>query len=135
MATNGVRKPFRWHREQYIVLDDPSITEDLRLYIPEGRVLDNDPETDLRMIIIKGSHLLVGHQGADKLYMQCRKCFYWPNMKKDFDQYVQECMLCQKNKDCTGKPCSDPKILEILLRPWESIAINFLGPFNVSRGY
>jgi hypothetical protein len=34
MAQNGVRKPFKWHREQYIVLDDPSITENLRLYIP-----------------------------------------------------------------------------------------------------
>jgi hypothetical protein len=25
-------------------------------------------------------------------------------MKKDFDQYVQECMLCLRNKDSTGKP-------------------------------
>jgi hypothetical protein len=134
MAKNGVRKPFKWHRE-FIVLDDPSITANLRLYIPEGRVIDDDDETELRNIIIKGSHLSVGHQGADKSYMQCRKCFYWPNMKKDFDQYVQGCMLCQKNKDYTGKPYGDPKIMEIPLRPWESIAIDFLGPFNVSRGY
>jgi hypothetical protein len=67
--------------------------------------------------------------------MQCRKCFYWPNMKKDFDQYVQECMLCLRNKDSTGKPIGDPKIPDIPLRPWESIAIDFLGPFSVSDGY
>jgi hypothetical protein len=120
----------------YIVLDDPLITENLRLYIPEGRITDDgDSAPTLRTIIIKSSHLSVGHQGADKSYMQCRKCFYWPNMKKDFDQYVQECMLCQRNKNSTGKPIGDPKIPEIPLRPWESIAIDFLGPFNVSNGY
>jgi transposase InsO family protein len=55
--------------------------------------------------------------------------------EKDFDQYVQECMLCLRNKDSTGKPIGDPKILDIPLRPWESIAIDFLGPFSVSDGY
>jgi hypothetical protein len=44
----------------------------------------------------------------------------------------QECILCQRNKDSTGKPIGDPKIPDIPLRPWESIAIDFLGPFNVS---
>jgi transposase InsO family protein len=116
-------------------LDDPSITENLQLYIPEGQVTDDDPITDLRTIIIKSSHQVVGHQGADKSYMHCQKCFYWPNMKKDFDQYVQECMLRLRNKDSTGKPIGDPKIPEITLEPWESIAIDFLGPFNVSNGY
>jgi hypothetical protein len=88
MARTGVRKPFKWHREKYIVLDDPSITENLRLYIPEGRIIDDDDDSapTLRTIIIRSSHLSVGHQGSDKSYMQCRKCFYWPNMKKDFDQ-------------------------------------------------
>jgi hypothetical protein len=135
MAQNGVRKPFKWHREQYIVLDDPSITENLRLHILEGRITDDDSAPTLRTIIIRSSHQSVGHQGADKSYIQCQKCFYWPNMKKDFDQYVQECMLCLRNKDCTGKPIGDTKILKIPLRPWESIAIDFLGPFNVSNGY
>jgi hypothetical protein len=136
MAQTGVRKPFKRHREQYIVLDDPLITENLRLYIPEGRITDDDDSAPtLRTIIIRSSHLSVGHQGSDKSYMQCRKCFYWPNMKKDFDQYVQNCMLCLRNKDATSKPIGDPKIPEIPPRPWESVAIDFLRPFNVSNGY
>jgi hypothetical protein len=56
-------------------------------------------------------------------------------MKKDFDQYCQECLPCQPNKDSTGKPIGDPKIPDIPLQPWESIAIDSLGPFNVSDGY
>jgi hypothetical protein len=60
MAQNGVRKPFKWHREKYIVLDDPSITENLRLYIPEGRIINDDSAPTLRTIIIRSSLLSVG---------------------------------------------------------------------------
>jgi hypothetical protein len=134
MAQNGVRRPFSGH-DKYIILDDPSCTENFRLYIPEVRIDDNDPATDLRTKIVKSSHLLVGHQGADKSYMHCRKYFYWPNMRKDFDDYVNGCMTCQRNKDATGKPIGDPKIMDIPVKPWESIAIDLLGPFNVSNGY
>jgi hypothetical protein len=52
MARTGVRKHFKWHREKYIVLDDSSITENLRLYIPEGRIVDDDSAPTLRTIII-----------------------------------------------------------------------------------
>jgi hypothetical protein len=126
MAQNGVRRPFSWH-DKYIVLDDPSCTENLRLYVPEAE--------DLRTKIVKSSHLLVGHQGAEKSYMHCRKYFYWPNMKKDFDDYVNNCMPCQRKKDATGKPFGEPRIPGIPVKPWESIAIDFLGPFHVSNGY
>jgi hypothetical protein len=67
--------------------------------------------------------------------MHCRKYFYCPNMKKDFDDYVNNCMPCQRNKDATGSPFGEPRIPDIPVKPSEAIAIDFLGPFHVSNGY
>jgi hypothetical protein len=134
MVQNGIRRPFKWHRE-FVVLDDPSITENLRLYIPNGNLDDDDPNTDIRKIFIVNTHLTTGHQGSDKLYIECRKYFYWPGMKKDVDEYCPKCLCCGRNKDSTTKPIGEPPPMDIPLRPWESIAIDFLGPFPSSNGF
>jgi hypothetical protein len=134
MSKNGVRKPFRWF-DDYIVLDDPSITTNLRVYVPEASILPEEPGSSLRRIIINSSHKAVGHQSSEKSYIIARQNFYWPSMKRDFDEFCRECLECQRTKHLTTKPPGEPHILDIPLQPWESIAIDFLGPFVSCNGY
>jgi hypothetical protein len=134
MSKNGVRKPFRWFND-YIVLDDPTITTNLRVYVPEAAILPEEPQSSLRHIIINSSHKAVGHQSSEKSYIIARQSFYWPGMKRDFDEFCRSCSECQRVKDLTTKPFGVAQILDIPVQPWDSIAMDFVGPFPSSNGY
>jgi hypothetical protein len=135
MVRNGVRQPCRWFNDKYIVLDDPSITTNLRVYIPEASIIPDEPASSIRQMIINRSHKAVGHQSSEKSYIIARQSFYWPGMKRQFDEFCRQCVDCQRTKDLTTKPQGEAHILEIRLRPWESIAIDFLGPFTSCNRY
>jgi hypothetical protein len=134
MSKNGVRKPFRWF-DDYIVLDDPSITTNLRVYVPGASILPEEPESSLRRIIVNSSHKAVGHQSSEKSYIIARQNFYWPGMKRDFDEFCRSCSECQRVKDLTTKPFGIAQILEIPVQPWDSISMDFVGPLPSSNGY
>lgn len=39
-----------------------------------------------------------GHQGSTKTYQRIQRSYKWPNMKKDIENYIKSCNLCQLNK-------------------------------------
>jgi hypothetical protein len=53
---------------------------------------------------------------------------------QDVVAFVRECDNCQRNKLSTSRPAGRAYTLEIPSRPWQSIAIDFLGPLTVSHG-
>jgi len=56
-------------------------------------------------------------------------------MYKDVEQYVKTCHECQLNKQQpTSKPAGIGQVLPIPQRPWESIAMDFVGPLTRSNG-
>jgi hypothetical protein len=134
MSKNGVRKPFRWF-DDYIVLDDPSITTNLRVYVPAASILPEEPGSSLRRIIVNSSHKAVGHQSSENSYIIARQNFYWPGMKRDFDEFCRSCSECQRVKDLATKPFGVAQILDIPVQPWDSIAMDFVGPLPSSNGY
>jgi transposase InsO family protein len=56
-------------------------------------------------------------------------------MFKDVERYVQTCPDCQVNKQPTTKPAGVAHVLPIPERPWQSVAIDFIGPITASQGY
>lgn len=40
-----------------------------------------------------------GHSGIHATYQKLKSIFYWPKMIKDVKTIVQECEICQRNKD------------------------------------
>jgi len=44
------------------------------------------------------------HPGATKMYQDLKKLFWWPGMKKDIDEFVYACLICQKSKIEHQKP-------------------------------
>lgn len=67
-----------------------------------------------------------GHVGYNKTYSKVRKSFFWPNLKSDVLHYVRECLHCQQVKIKQHRMPGLMQPLEITLRKWESISMDFI---------
>ena len=48
-----------------------------------------------RVLELAHSHLVFGHKGAGATYQLLRASYYWPTMKRDVDDFVRRCSVCQ----------------------------------------
>ena len=66
------------------------------------------------------------HPGFDKMYLDIKQHYWWPNMKAEIATYVGKCLTCAKVKVEYHKP------LGLLQKPvipewkWERITMNFI---------
>ena len=56
-------------------------------------------------------------------------------MMDDIEDHCRRCPSCQVSKYPTQKPAGTAKTLPIPTRPFESLALDFLGPLPKSEGY
>ncbi|KAK1427827.1 hypothetical protein QVD17_16523 [Tagetes erecta] len=91
-----------------------------RIWIPNR---DN-----LRTIILNEAHKsrYSIHPGSDKMYMDLRKQYWWPGMKKDIALYVAKCLTCSKVKAEHQRPSGLLVQPEIPVWKWESISMDFI---------
>ncbi|GKA56732.1 putative reverse transcriptase domain-containing protein, partial [Tanacetum coccineum] len=76
------------------------------------------------------------HPGSDKMYLDLKKLYWWPNMKKDIALYVSKCLTCSKVK------AKHQKSSGLLVQPelpewkWERITMDFITKLQkTSNGY
>jgi transposase InsO family protein len=138
ITLNGPQAPYTWHSSGFVVLNDKTLARHPRVYIPDGNIFPGRKDASLRQIFIHSAHEGTMHQGLDKTYMALRQNVYWPNMYREIKEFCSACLPCQRNKDPTTKPHGVARMLDLPTRPWQSIAIDFLGPLNRAgdgRGY
>jgi transposase InsO family protein len=128
-------QPFNTHPLGYILFQRPG--KGIRVYVPEGPFTPDDTgiESTVRTTIIAEAHHELAHLGTQKTYLHIAPHCYWPKMFKDVERYVQTCPECQVNKQPTTKPAGVAHVLPIPERPWQSVAIDFIGPITASQGY
>eukprot|EP00899_Mesostigma_viride_P011190 jgi/Mesvir1/20071/Mv25404-RA.1 len=99
--------------------------EEWRLYVPEL----------CRAALLHELHdsLLGGHQGSHRLLPRARKHFYWPGMKEYIETYVRQCPSCQIMKPRNTGSQAVPKTLPDPMGPWDSIMMDFIGPFKKTK--
>ena len=66
------------------------------------------------------------HPGADKMYQDLKKLYWWPNMKADIAQYVSWCLTCSKVKAEHQKPSGLLVQPELPEWKWERITMDFI---------
>ena len=66
------------------------------------------------------------HPGKDKTYKQAKLKCYWPQMRKNIYDYVDNCLICAKAKGHTGTPAP---MLEYPIpdHPWGRVHLDTLG--------
>ncbi|GJZ49549.1 putative reverse transcriptase domain-containing protein [Tanacetum coccineum] len=66
------------------------------------------------------------HPGATKMYLDLKKNYWWPGMKRDCVKCVEKCLTCLKVKAEHQKPYGKIQPLEIPVWKWEKITMNFV---------
>lgn len=91
---------------------------------------------DLKKQILLTFHdsALGGHSGERTTYQRLKLVFYWPQMKKSVVDYIQQCLVCQKNK---AEHTPYPGLLQPLPIPemaWTRISMDFVEDLPKSQG-
>jgi hypothetical protein len=73
-----------------------------------------------------------GHRGMNKTFMEIRKRYEWPNMKRDIEKYVKRCKSCQMNKTL-GPRRKAPTEITTATRQFERGALDIVGPTAVTN--
>ena len=104
---------------------------DMTLCVPNG-TLDGK---SVRGIILETGHELVGHYGPQKTIDYIRRWYWWPRMSDSALKFCNTCSICQRTKGDYTKAAGLLHSLPIPTQPWESIGMDFIGPFPESRGF
>jgi len=95
-------------------------TELLRIILPQP----------FREIVIQSAHNL-GHFGNNKTYNSVSRNYFWPHMRKQVYNFVQTCVICQRNK--LSKNIKRDSIRFPLTTKFKTVHIDIVGPLKRSR--
>jgi len=79
--------------------------------------------------IINHAHKVLGHLGALWMVDYIHRWYWWPGLSKEVDWFCRLCPVCQMTKMSNEKPAGLLHSLPIPQRPWNSIVMDFVGPF------
>ena len=86
-----------------------------------------------RRKILYLAHDKGGHLGIKKVKNLVSRNFVWPNLYKDVTWYVKSCDICQKMDKLN--PRKAPMVQrQVMTEPYESLALDIVGPFPTAKG-
>jgi hypothetical protein len=77
----------------------------------------------------------MGHYGDQRTCEYICHWYWWPQMAKSTANFCRTCKSCQRSKGSMQKPTGKLHPLPIPTKPWDSIGMDFVGPFPKSRGH
>ncbi|CAB0035442.1 unnamed protein product [Trichogramma brassicae] len=85
---------------------------------------------DVKPRVLHDFHDAAGHPGEDETYRAIRNRFYWPNIRKNVRNHVKLCRICacgkkSKTSNADIRPHQPNE-------PWNSIAVDFMGPYPIT---
>jgi hypothetical protein len=112
--------------------------------INEGLIYTSNPRGDQVVCIphdrelitqlIDQAHNTLGHFGNQCTTEYLRRWYWWPRMGRDLREFCKTCEVCSRAKGSTQKPMGKLHPLPIPVKPWDSIGMDFIGPFPESKG-
>ncbi|KAF7770793.1 hypothetical protein Agabi119p4_6767 [Agaricus bisporus var. burnettii] len=85
--------------------------------------------------VINRCHEILGHYGEQRTSEYIRRWYWWPALVKDCKAFCKSCQTCATSKTSTTKPSGELHSLPIPVRPWQSIGMDFVGPFPEAKGH
>lgn len=74
------------------------------------------------------------HEGYQKTLHRIARDFYWPGMKRSIQDFVRECVVCQRNKVEHLKPARLLQPLPVPHQVWSDISMDFITGLPRSQG-
>ena len=85
--------------------------------------------------LLTKAHEIMGHYGEQRTCEYLRRFFWWPGMSKTTREFCRTCEACHRAKTTNQRPTGKLHSLPIPVKPWDSIGMDFVGPFPESRGF
>ena len=85
-------------------------------------------------IVIDHVHQTIGHYGQWKTSNYIQQSYWWPQMATDIEAFWRSGGKCQTNKTDMQKLQGLLHSLPIPDKPWQSVGMDFMGPFPWSQG-
>ncbi len=117
------------------------VTDGLIYYTPgvETRLLGipkaNYGPRRITELLLDQAHKVLGHFGRLRTSNYIRRWYWWPTLQSDTERFCKSCPQCQMNKVNTQLPPGLLNSMPIPSQPWESIGMDFVGPFPPSRNF
>ena len=92
-------------------------------------------DTTLHGRIIEQAHVIVGHFGPLKTAEYVRRWYWWPRLQYEIEKFCDSCEPCVRSKGEYRPPRGKLHSLPTPFRSWESIGMDFIGPFPASEGH
>jgi hypothetical protein len=92
-------------------------------------------ENSLTTQLLTMAHKIVGHYGDQCTCEYLQQWYWWPQMTNSTDHFCRTCVACQRSKGQTQRPAGKLHPLPIPTKPWDSIGMDFVGPFPESKGF
>ena len=86
-------------------------------------------------IVLDQAHKTLGHYGPQKTAEYVRRYFWWSRIGQDAEQFCNTCAICQTTKSSTQRVPGLLHSLPVPYLPWNSIAMDFVGPFPESKDH
>ena len=116
----GAVKDFR-------IAKDGSIHLEGRLCVPR------DPELIEKILKEAHSTMYSVHPGRDKMLADLKQYFWWMNMKKDVEDFIARCLVCQQVKIDHQRTPGELQPLPVPKWKWESVSMDFVVGLPRSR--
>ena len=86
-------------------------------------------------IVIDHAHNTIGHLGPQRTSEYARRWFWWPRMGREIDKFCNSCGTCLMMKTSNRPKPGLLHNMPIPSRPWQSVGMDFVGPFPDCGGY
>ena len=80
-------------------------------------------------IVLKLAHDELGHNGTARTYALVKRMFYWKGLKKDTENYVKTCQVCQQYNVQSVR--YTPGHFEVPETPMDFISMDLIGEFKM----
>jgi hypothetical protein len=87
----------------------------------------------LREILISHAHSILAHLGPRKTITYLRDNVGWKGLNSDVEAFCESCSVYKMSKPSNHSPYGLLHTLDVPLRPWETIGIDFVGPLPESK--
>lgn len=91
------------------------------------------PSPEARAAILKVCHDDSMHIGMEKTLEKVRQNYYWPKMVSQIRAYIRKCPVCKEIKPPNASTTPPMGDMRVPSRPWEIIAIDYIGPLPRSK--
>ncbi|KAF4546986.1 Transposon Tf2-5 polyprotein-like protein 3 [Elsinoe fawcettii] len=117
-----------------------SQARDSRWKVVDNLLFHNDAlciprDSALRAQLLRMHHdgVYAGHFGKYKTFNLISRKYFWDSMRKDVEQYVQTCAVCQRRKARRHRPYGELQALPMPDRPWQEITMDFITDLPPSK--